>query len=91
MLNKAHVYFYTPDRNVTCEWLSILKTTQGHGQTSYFSKTVMFIKQTDQGLNFTDATFTMILFLRLSILEEKKYLIPMFMLKGLTFNLLDFL
>lgn len=81
MLNKAHVQFYTPDRNVTREWLNILKTTQGHGQTSrkasegwrttYFSKTVVFSKPTDQNPNFADAAFVT-LFYRLSILEEKK-------------------
>lgn len=57
MFNKAQVQFYTPDRNATCDWLTILNTTQDHGQTSrevtegqgttYFSKAVMLLKQTD--------------------------------------------
>lgn len=57
MFNKAQVQFYTPDRNATCNWLTLLNTTQDHGQTSrevtegqgttYFSKAVMLLKQTD--------------------------------------------
>lgn len=57
MFNKAQVQFYTPDRNAPCNWLTIRNTTQDHGQTSrevtegqgttYFSKAVMLLKQTD--------------------------------------------
>lgn len=57
MFNKAQVQFYTPDGNATRDWLNIFNTTQDHGQTSrkvtegqgttYCSKAVMLLKQTD--------------------------------------------